>query len=596
MTVPVNPNLPASYLVPGVYIYLNLNSTGPTQANRRSLVLGYRGSLGTAQYNVPIRVNNQDEANSYAGRGSMGARAIAAFQSQLIGGAGADLFYVPIPEPTGVAATHIIKFQATAKADGTIDTNTAAASSGFVDIFIAGYRASVQISSGDTFANIATNTLAEINKLLDIPVTAALTSSDTITLTDRHVGVEGNDCPVVVAFSSQAMKVGAVAGTLTFANGPNTAGAGAVTLIANTKTLVISIANNNTDTQSATATVTALNANAFPLTGGYAAGVVSLYYANGRVVQRISASITTSIAPQTIALAVGTAGTGTVNLTNALTAIAGTYSEGPYKTWLSCFNDATTLGTISTHIENYALSPYDEGQTVHFGSTQSLTVAGAIPAATSPLLTASPRYVEDWCPGSPQQAYELAARTAALVVSTDYIPQNYDGFQLKTANNVPLLLPDQAERPTLNDQNTAMATYFMTPLVVNALAQLVILRGMTTFKPGDLRLQDWSTILTLDYYRQDLKVYLGTIFKGKSIKVASYPRTTNCIRPQDVKDAVFGRLLVYDNLDYFDGAEDLKNLIQANVDPLVPTRIDVAFPMRPPANLHQISGYGNLVA
>lgn len=591
MAIAQNPFLPFSYLVPGVYMYLNLNSTGPTQANRRALILGYKLSTGTAQYNVPIRVNNQDEANAYFGRGSMTARCVAAFQSQLIGGAGADLFVCPVPEPSGTSNTSLIKFQATAKSDGTIDTNTSAQSSGYVNIFICGYLASVQISNGDTFATIAANALIEINKLLDIPVTASA-STDTITLTARHVGVEGIDIPIVISFSNSQMKVGAVAGTLTFATGPNTTG-GSVTLTANTKTLVVTLANPSTDTASATAVVTALNANAFPLTGGYAAGVVSLYYAQDRVVHRISASISSSIAPQTIALAVGTTGSGSVNLTNALTSIA---AASAYRIWVTCFNDVTSLGTISTHIETYVNSPYDKGQTVHFGSTQSLTVAGAIPVGTTPLLTATPNYDEDWCPGSPQQAYEIAARTGAIVISNDFIPQNYDGFQLRTANNVPLLNPHQAERPTLSDQNTAMATYFMTPIVVNGLAQLVILRGTTTFKPGDLRLTDWSTILTLYYYRDDLKVYLYGLFKGKSIKVYSQPTTTNCVTPQGVADAVFGRLLFYDNLDYFDGAAQLKDLVQAAVDAQVPTRIDVALPMRPPANLHQISLYGNLVS
>lgn len=591
MAVPVNPFLPSSYLVPGVYMYLNLNSTGPTQANRRALILGYKGSLGTAQYNIPVKVNNQEEANTLLGQGSMTARAVAAFQSQLIGGAGAELFVCPVPEPSGAKATHTITFQATAKSDGTIDTNTTAMSSGYVDIYIAGYRSSTQISNGDTFSTIAANALIEINKLLDIPVTAGVGSA-TITLTDRHFGIEGNDCPVIVSFSNPQMKVGAVAGTLTFAAGPNTAGTGAVTIVANTKTLVVSIANNNTDTQSATATVVALNGNAFPLTGGYAAGVVSLYYAQDRVVHRISASITASIAPQTATLVVGTAGSGSVNLTTAITNIG---ASDAFKVWVSCFNDATSLGALDTTIENYAVSPFDKGQTLHFCSTQSLSVAGAIPLATTPLLTATPRAIEDWCAGSPQQAYEIAGRTGAIVVSTDYVPLNYDGFQLRTANGVPLLNPHIGERPSLTDQNTAMATYYMTPIVVNALAQLVILRGVTTFKPGDLRLSDWSTILTLDYYRDDLKVYLYGLFKGKSIKVFSEPRTTNCVKPQNVKDAVFGRLLFYDNIDYFDGAAQLKDLVQANVDVLVPTRIDVSLPMRPPANLHQISLYGNLV-
>lgn len=47
--IPLNPDLPSSYQVPGVYVYSSKAGSAPSASNRRVLLLGYKTSAGTAQ-------------------------------------------------------------------------------------------------------------------------------------------------------------------------------------------------------------------------------------------------------------------------------------------------------------------------------------------------------------------------------------------------------------------------------------------------------------------------------------------------------------------------------------------------------------------
>ena len=576
MTAPVNSDVSSAWMIPGVYIQLDLTGAGANLSNiqSRSLLVGYKTSAGTAAPDTPVLVTGQSLANQYGGRGSELARMFAAFQAQ-VGGGQADVFLLPIAEPSGgTAATRLITFD--------FSTGSSAAAQDSIDVFIAGYKMSALVASGDTATVIGASVRDAINANLDLPVTATA-SSGVVTLTARTKGLTGEDLPVIVNVpNSSSSKIRAAAGTVTYAT--NATGNGSATVSVGGTTYTAAITSGDTPSVVATAVGAAINAASGPVTASVSSAVVTLYYETDRVVQRPSAAIVTSTGI-TATVAAGTAGAGTPTLTNALAVVA---AQSAFGFWATSFNDATSLGTMATHIEAYANGLYQKDQFLWFGSTDPLATAGAIPAATTPSLTSSVRYHEDWCMDSPQQAYELAARHAAMVCVNSFKAQNYDGAPLQSLTpTVPLLLPHRNSRPSPADVNSAMRSYYMTPLVVDESAnKLTVCRGRTTSSASDERLWDTSLGQVAGYIRYDMNSFLRTRFKQKSIKQFSKPRTPNTINIDDVKDAITERLFAYDGADFLDGAEQLKAAVAANINVLSPSRIDAYIPFRPPVPLH----------
>jgi phage tail sheath gpL-like len=579
VAVPSNPELASSWAIPGVYFSINLAGQGAGLGTiaKRLLLLGYRLSTGTQPVDQPFQVNGQDDVNQGAGQGSDLSRLYAAAMAQ-IGQGVVDVWCLGVNEPSsGAASTHLIAIAGTATEAGSLS------------VWICGYLASIAIASGDSAATIATNLKAEIDKLKDLPVTASI-NSGTITLTYRHKGAVGNDLPVRVD-QDKASGITVSPGTITIANAAQ--GNGSAQLKVSTTTITAAIADQDTANAIAAALNTAINAGGYPVTSTVSNGVVTLLYAKGRYVHRISAAII-STTGTTATAAVGTVAPDNAanrpTLTTALTNLKGLPA---FKAWATSFNEAGSLGTISTHIESEGDGKNQKGQVVHVASTDALATAGAIPDATTPKLTASPRYAVGWCPEPGQQAYELAARTAALVCAEDYAPRNYDGFKLKTDSRVPLLLPPRAIRPAPPDINSAIHTYYLTPLAVDEVAgALVIVSGKTTSASADLLLHDWGTILHLDYMRFAFNERLWTLFKGTHIRRNGTPHTPNTITVQSIVDAAYVMAIELDAVDLYDGAEAFKAAFKANFDPFVPTRVNCFIPMAVIRSLHQLGIVG----
>jgi phage tail sheath gpL-like len=573
LAAPTNPDLPGSWLVPGVYTALDLTGSGAGLSNvqKRLLLLAYKDTGGTQAVDTPVQVTGQSTANTYFGRGSDMARLFAAAQSQNGGGA-IDIFCCAITPPSGgTASTHLITFAGTATTAGS------------VRVTICGYSTEVAIASGDGATAIGAAVSTAINLLKDIPVTAGA-GSGTVTLTYRHKGVVGNDLPIMVDFTG-ASGVTASPGTVAYAT--NASGAGSATVTIGSTTITASISNTDTPTVVAAAMATAINAGAYPVTASADTGTLTLFYAPGRVVHRISAAIVTSTGI-TATAAVGTAGAGTPTLTTALANIA---KMSAFKTWATAFNEVTSLGTMSTHIETYADGRSQKDQQLFAAGTDALATVGAVPTGTTPLLTASPRYAVGVCPDSPQQSWELSARYAAAVCALDFAPTNLDGVQLKSkTDTVPLLLPHTSVRLSPEEANSAMYSYYLTPFVVDEqTSQLQIMRARTTSNSSDQRLWEVSVISTLGYYRYDINQFLRSRFRNKIFKASGTPRTTNAITADNVKDALYERMVSWDDADLFDGAASVRDQIQVNQDPLVPTRINAFLPCKPPLPVHQIS-------
>ena len=89
--LPLNPDLPISYQVPGVYVFNARAGSAPATVNRRVILLGYKTSAGTAVAGIALRVLSEDDIVAAAGKGSdlhRMYRAMIAQSSSTGGGSG----------------------------------------------------------------------------------------------------------------------------------------------------------------------------------------------------------------------------------------------------------------------------------------------------------------------------------------------------------------------------------------------------------------------------------------------------------------------------------------------------------------------------
>jgi phage tail sheath gpL-like len=570
--IPLNPNLPSNWRVPGIYISLDLrgSSAGIGTLAKRILLVGHKTATGIAPLNTVVQILGQSNANLLFGQGSDLARQHKATLAQ-IGSGMADIFAIVVPEPVGgVQSTHLITFIGNAQGAGA------------VEIAICGLTTTVAIANLDTAATIAANAAAAINaELPDAPVTAQA-NGPTVTLTYRHAGLVGNDLPVMVTFSGNT-GVQASPGSISF-NGLGV-GAGSVVVDIGATAVQAAINSNDTGINIAQSLAQAFAADAYPCTAAATgAGVLTLYYAPDRGVHRISAAIFTTTAVS-VALAVGTLGAGQPTLTQSLGNVA---SQSAFGCWASGFVDAQSLSAMAAHIEAYADGLRQKDQELFIASTDALATAAAIAPNTTPALSSSPRYAIGWCADSPEQAYELAARMAACVCVEDYYPYNYDGQPLETDDTTPLLLPHVNSRPDDGECNAAL-NLGLTPLVADeVLGQLVILSDRTTMQTQDDRLWGWGTIRTLAFYRADLRAFLKQRFPNKSLKLTGVPRTAYTVNLESIRDAVLERIRQWDNADLFDGVDAIKDEVTVSPNATNRTRIDIFVPCKPPQKLSQL--------
>lgn len=602
-TFTLNPNLPASYESPGVYTSWQISDPGSSTPNNKALVFGYLTGGYSADLNAPFQATSQAQVDGLAGPRSMLAHAYAAAKAQNGAAQGAEIWLVPLAEPSsGTAATHFITFTAAPVVSSgklILGSNTTASTTHICTIYLGARRvASFRIAKGETFATSAANAKTEMELLTDLEVSIGI-STATLTLTDHHKGAHGSYLPIRVDFSDPAGGVAASCGTLTLAN--NAAADSTITLTTHTKPITAAIASGDTPAVAAPKVRDAINADSFPVFAAIpsvATGVITLFYRTGRWAHLLAAA--TTDATQTTTLACGTAGAGDPTLTSALAALSADASA--YRAWSCFWHDATTWGTAATHIEGQAVSPIEKGQTAHgcllTGGVSNVT---GFAASTSPALNLSPRYTVNWYQGSPLRPWEVSARTAVMAASGQRPSLNYNGMPLIGSDTAPVAAAPRPDRCTAEEAETALRAG-LCPIVVGADNLPHVLLARTTYKPKgflDGKLRKWSCILTIDYYRYDLRVYLTALYMpqdasdAKKIKAVSEPRTSMAVSPAAVKRAIFARIKGWDDRDLYDGADASRDAIMAGI--LVsPTRIDVGAPFKPLADLDQISVAGEV--
>lgn len=610
--IALNPDLPISYQVPGIYVYLSRAGAAPPAVNRRVLLLGYKTSAGSAQAGDIVRAISEDDVVQAAGKGSDLHRTWRAFNAHS-STTGAEIWLAVMNAPSGAAQTRTITILQAPNGAALGTGGTGAAAAGFTSLWVCGFRFDCQIANGDTFATIAANLAAQIQANGDfLPCTVSV-SGATLTFTARHAALTSADLPIMMAFSNTAMQLAASPGTITFAT--TAAANGTATLGVATQAATATVLDTQTAAVIGASMVAAINsANAFPVRAAQTApsADLTLFFVEGRVFNLAYTSITTATTT-TMTPAWGTEASGLPSAASPSlsTVIGNINTQLPFKLWVTPFtgagsvvaasgqtrngstSDLTVLGTLSQNIETQANGVNCKGQVLVVADTRSLSVAGAVPAGTSPALTASPRTFCGWCPASPQQAVETSARIASLVMSRiDYPPYAYAGEVLNTDYRTPYLAPHNAVRPSDAEVNAAILSYYLAPLRTNDAGQVAVVSGRTTAKPSATLAGDyvfWGTILADDFVRDDLRQNLPSTIAGKSLKNFSPPRTQFTTTAEAVRTAVAARMAYYDSIDLFDGGSGLQEGLFAQVNVALPSRIDVQMPKRFPLPAEQIS-------
>ncbi len=593
-TVATNPDLSLSWRIPGTYVYLNLNAPGAGAGaiRKRILLLGERESTGALAGNAIYRATDESTVNTNSGTRSTVAREFRAVISQ-IGPGIADIYVGHVDAASGgTAATFPLVCSGTATIPGQ------------AVVYMAGYVASVGFGVGDVAADVLADLKVELDKLTKIPGTwSAITDASPaagqsiMTFIYTHVGVIGNDCPIrVYVTPSSGIHLGP--GRIVYSG--IAAGAGTATVTCGTRSVSSAISNTDAAAVTAAAINTAINASvSIPLEAGYVAASVNvdLYYKNGRDARRASAAIVTSTVQQVAingggagaTAQAGVSGAGAVTLTTLLTNVN---SWEGFKRWVCPWTDTATLSALATQIETDGGGLRQKGQTLHYCTVGTESAAAAIPTGTSPTLSSSTRYAGVWYIDAPQQGYEYAARTAAIRI-VDNPVKNYDGMPLKTDSQTPLLQPDSAQWATESDVSTAINDN-LTPLAYNQEAGTTsIVFGRTTSASADRSLQDWSTIDQLDWQREEIVSDFTTTFADAVYKVSSPAFTPDVITPESIADRMYTLTTVWDRQDRFDGAEALKDGIQATPNVNDPGRIDLVYTASVVAILHQIGVVAN---
>lgn len=618
--LPLNPDLPISYQVPGVYVFNGRAGAAPNAINRRVVLLGYKTSAGTAVAGTLVRILSEDDIVQACGKGSDLHRMYRAVIAQSAS-TGAEFYAMPMNAPAGTAQTRLITFLQAPNGAVLGTGNTGAVDAGFVTSWICGYRYDTQIANGDTFATIAANHAATIAANQDnLPCTAAVVG-DSVVLTARHAALTSADFPVMTAFSSTTMQLAASPGTLAL-TGPAT-GPGAVGLRVATQTATVAFANTDTAAAITTSLIAGINsALAFPVLAAQPAvpgAVITLFYVDHRVYNWNATSVTTGqgvgITPAWGNNASGLPSSASPSLSAVLTQLE---AQDAFKLWLTNFtgagsvvstagltqsgsvSDFSVLSSLVTHIERFGNGLNCKGQILPLCDTRSLAVAGSVQTSTTPNLTLSPRYFPSWCPASPQQAVESTARIVGLILSRlDYPNFNYAGQPLLTDSRTPYLLPHSATRPSDGDVNAAMLSYYMTPLRANSSGQMTVVSGRTSAKPSatmDFVYSFWGVALADDYIRDDLRATIPQVLAGKNLKTHAPANTQYSTTEDAIRTAVAARMAFYNTQDIFDGSEDLLAGLQAEVNLNLPSRVDVKMPKRFAIPAEQVSVYTALVA
>ncbi len=587
-------NLPAGLEEPGVYVqYLFGGDQGLSAPNKRGLILGYMTPGYPGRPDEPIVISSADECEVLFGPKSMLTHAYAAAKAQQP--LGWEAVLLPLLEPSGGTASSVTVEFVAEPIDGVLQSNTAALSADTVYVLRRGRGVAVSFRKGDDFDTIAAAVKAAWDQLYNAPAKCTR-SGAALSFDSNHKG-DFDDGAMEITFASAGQSgVAAKLGTLTVSGAAGAAGT--VTVRANKGALTVDVGNGDTAIATGTALRKKINSTAFAVRAAEpstASGVVTLFYVSRRPVRPLSISSTeTNITGQTVADSVGTAGAGVPTLAAALVNLSAI--DEAYRAWSLFFRSANELGQVAAHVEAQAAAPIQKDQIVLFCTVQAFAAMATsnVPTATTPRLDATPRYAPLWAQCAPNAEFELSARYVAVIAAEPYVSRNWNYLELIGSSSAPIVPIHIADRPSVDERNVAISTYRHAPITTSASGNLVVTWGGNCYRAKgfkDAKLRKISAMLTLGYYRADLRLYLDGLYRGKKLKTLSEARTANAVEPSSIEASVYRWCARLDDADLFDGAEAKRDAIRAAVV-VSPGRVDINVPFSPLADLDQLAVTG----
>lgn len=204
--------IPVNIRTPGAYIEVDNSKAvnGLPAQERRILLLGQRLAAGSVPEAVPTRLLNASQAFDYFGEGSMLHQMAIALKAA---NSNTEVWAVALNEAgAGVQASGSIAFSGVVTQAGTLN------------FYIAGHQVKTAVAAAEASATTATNLVAAITALKDLPVTAAVNGGDDtqVDITCKWKGETGNAIDLRVNyFQGEALPKG-LAVNITAMNGGTT--------------------------------------------------------------------------------------------------------------------------------------------------------------------------------------------------------------------------------------------------------------------------------------------------------------------------------------------------------------------------------------
>ena len=205
-------SIPLDIRTPGQFIEFDSSRAmrGLAPTRRRVLICGQKLAAGSAAAATPVRVRNEGEAVTLAGRGSMLHRMVKFFK---LNDPTSETWMLPLADNgAGTAAV------------GSAVVGGPSTGAGTIPLYIAGQYVPVGVASGQSATVIGAAIAAAVGAAPDLPVTAAAVTG-TVTLTAKHKGLGGNDIDVRTAYQIGDLMPAGVTLAIT-AMGAGTPGAG----------------------------------------------------------------------------------------------------------------------------------------------------------------------------------------------------------------------------------------------------------------------------------------------------------------------------------------------------------------------------------
>ena len=194
--------IPSGIRKPGQYLeYNTANAVSTLPANaQRMLIIAQRLAAGLVAALVPTQVFSAADAAAYFGFGSL---AYLMVKTAIAENQNLDLTVCALDD-----------MALGAKAVGTVTITGPATGPGLLDLYVGNRDIEIAIATGDTADVIATNLLAALTAIADLPVFPTV-AGGILTLTSLHKGTCGNQ----VVLSAKVSAAGVAATVVTMANG-----------------------------------------------------------------------------------------------------------------------------------------------------------------------------------------------------------------------------------------------------------------------------------------------------------------------------------------------------------------------------------------